>query len=108
MKRVFIVFAFHKDGTLHLHDHPVFTGEIAYDLGGEQDVQECQDLKVREFSGPGEVAAALADYARQHPKEDQEDPGSFVLVERYSGLPPVTAPPKGKTKRAPGAAASKK
>ncbi|HEU5291680.1 MAG TPA: hypothetical protein VFU05_13615 [Cyclobacteriaceae bacterium] len=89
MKRVFIAYAVGKDGSLSLHKHPVFTGDCAYDLGGEQKVQECQVLKVREFTGPGECLAALQDYARQHPKDEFEEIGSFVLLERFSFTTPA-------------------
>jgi len=108
MKRTFIAYAVGKDGSLSLHKHPVFTGDCAYDLGGEQQVQECGALKVREFTGVGEAMAALGDYTRQHSADEQQDPGAFVLLERFTGLPPVTGSAKPKAKsRAIGEAAKK-
>jgi len=107
MKITYIAYAVGKDGSLSLHKHPVFTGDCAYDLGGEQQVQECAALKVREFTGEGEAIAAITDYARQHPSEDVVNPESFVLLKRFSGLPDKVTAPRAKAKRNPAEPAKK-
>jgi hypothetical protein len=82
MKKVYIAFEIKSDGGLYPHKHPVFTGDVAHDLNGEQSVQVCEELDVREFVSPGEAIAAVQDYIRETP--GAEAPGNFVLLERYT------------------------
>lgn len=93
MKKVTIAFEV-EDGKLTPHDHPVFTGDKAYDLNQEQEVQVNKDLDVREFNGAHEVMTALNDYFRECPAEEQEELTDFVLLEMYSGRPDIASPAK--------------
>lgn len=68
MRKVFIVFEI-EDGVLTPHDHPVFTGEIAYDLQQQQQLFVHPDFNVREFSSENEVHTAIIDYMREHQSE---------------------------------------
>ena len=106
MKRVFIAFQILKDGSIVPHDHPVFTGDVAYDLGAEQDVQVCDGLNVREFNGANELLTAVNDYNTQHPRQDKDNPyipfGNFFIVERYTLNDRPIATQVAKTKRIPG------
>jgi hypothetical protein len=85
MKHSYVVFKIDSDGSIVPHDHPVFSGDVAYDLGQEQEVQVCDELNVREFNGTNEVIAAVHDYNREHAKQDDYTPvGSFFVMERYT------------------------
>lgn len=101
MKHSWLAFAIDPDEGFVLHDHPVFTGAVAYDLPeGDQEILVDAELDVREFNGPGEAIAALQDYYREHPKADQVPLKDFYLIERYSGAPVISAVvKKGKAKK---------
>lgn len=81
MRKIFIVFEI-EDGVLTPHDHPVFTGEIAYDLGQEQQIFIHPEFNVREFSSEQEIYTAIGDYMREHTegKSDRIAIGSFVIL----------------------------
>jgi len=96
MKRVFIVFAI-DGGKLVPHQHPVFCGDCAFDLGGEQEVQVCDHLNVREFTGVSEILTAIGDYNRQCSPDDFIGVGEFFVFERFTFSAPVGV--KGKVKK---------
>jgi hypothetical protein len=81
MRKVFIVFEIEK-GVLTPHDHPVFTGAIAYDLQQEQQIFVHPDFNVREFTSEAEVHSAIIDYMREHVGEetDREPITPFVVL----------------------------
>lgn len=82
MKHAYIVLAF--DGSAwSVHPHPVFMGEVAYDMpNSQQGIPTDPDFNCREFTSANEVAVAIGDYMRQAP--DPVAPGSFHVVERCS------------------------
>ena len=81
MRKVFIAFKI-EDGQLVEHDHPVFTGEVAYDLTQEQELFLNPTHEVREFTTEAECFTAINDYMREHVGEGLErvavDP--FILI----------------------------
>lgn len=81
MRKVFVAFKI-EGGKLVAHDHPVLTGEIAYDLGQEQELFVHPDHGVREFTSESEAYAAIADYMREHVGEETEREAitPFVLL----------------------------
>jgi len=93
MKTNIIVFKL-KDWKLIPHDHPVFSGDVAHDLGQEQEVQVCDTLNVREFNSRGEVITAINDYNREtaNPVECED----FYLLERICIHVPASAKAKAK------------
>lgn len=94
MRKVFIVFEI-EDGVLTPHDHPVFTGEIAYDLMQEQQIFVNPEFNVREFTSESEVHAAVIDYMREHVGDDNErvPVSPFVILPVTSfDIPNVRAP----------------
>lgn len=101
LKRTFIAFMIvnevvdestgEKWPVLKPHDHPVFTGEVAYDLADDQEIQIDTDLNVREFSSPGEALTAVNDYYREVPGEisrggdiELKQVGVFYLLEQFT------------------------
>src|SRR3954463_16727384 len=79
MKKVFIAY---DAETFEVHKHPVFTGEIAYDLNQSQEIQIHPELDVREFTSEGELMAAVTDYMREHVggENEREEITSFVVM----------------------------
>lgn len=68
-----------EGGALVPHDHPVFTGDVAYDLpGSAQGVPVDEASGCREFVNVNEAYAALIDYVRLDP--DPVSPGQFVVL----------------------------
>jgi len=82
MKRCYIVLAF-VAGKFELHKHPVFTGEVAFDLQVQEEIQVCPELGVREFKSVGEIVQAIRDYMRETPADEQKKIGEFVPVEHF-------------------------
>lgn len=97
MKRVYIAFKLTDDNGLVVHDHPVFAGDIAYDLNQQADIQMSATHGVREFLGPGEAIAAVNDYMREHDAEDRVSVEPFFMVELIEMAVPVVAKRKAKT-----------
>jgi len=75
------------------HDHPVFTGKVAYDLGAEQNIQVDEVLDVREFVSEGECLAAINDYYREDP--NPVSVGAFYLVSQMTSELVTVAKNKG-------------
>jgi hypothetical protein len=68
IKQSFIVFKY-EAGALMPHDHPVFAGEVAYDLpGAQQEIPIDSEFDIREFTSVNEVSQAINDYMRQAPE----------------------------------------
>lgn len=97
MKRTSVVLDL-IEGKLVPHSHPVFTGDVAYDLRQEEQVEVVDNL--RSFpGGVGEVLRALNDYKREHPKAEQEPVGTFYVIEVFSDSEtPIIAKAKAKAK----------
>lgn len=88
-KTTFVAFEV-EDGALTPHDHPVFMGDIAYDLGDEQEVQMNESLGVREFTSPGDLNTAIVDYMREHePKADRVPVSPFIVLAVIEAAIPV-------------------
>ena len=73
------------------HDHPVFKGEVAYDLSDDQDISIDEQLNVREFASEGEAITAINDYYREVANEKSRGDdgevvqvGSFYLVQQIT------------------------
>lgn len=81
MKKVYIAFKIESDGSVVPHDHPVFTGDTAYDLQQEEEVQVCEKLNVREFTGVGQLISAVNDYNRDHAKSADVLSGKDGVIE---------------------------
>jgi len=74
------------------HDHPVFTGDVAFDLLQEESILLCETLNVREFNSKGEAIQAINDYNREEANPvEMED---FFLLERIC----IHTPAKQKAK----------
>lgn len=94
IKRTFIAFMIvneivdestgEKWPVLKPHDHPVFTGAVAYDLGDEQEIQIDEVLNVREFLSQGEAIAAINDYYRECPAAERVEVGQFYMIEQIT------------------------
>lgn len=82
MKQAFIVFKIDQ-GALVIHDHPVFMGDVAYDLpGANQGIPTDPEFNCREFSSASEVYTAIIDYMRQ--AVNPVDPGHFYVMQKNS------------------------
>ena len=86
------------DGSLVPHDHPVFTGDVAYDIPNRgQEIPTDEETNLRAFHSVNEILTAVNDYVR----EETTDPvliGSFVIVEKYSVSQTIVKTSKSKTK----------
>lgn len=98
MRKTFIAFEI-EDGALVPHDHPVFTGEIAYDLNQEQEITVNPEHGVREFTSENEAMAAIIDYMREHVGEGNErvEVTPFILLPVMSFDVPIARAPKAKS-----------
>lgn len=96
MKKVFIVI---DALTFDLHQHPVFTGEIAYDLGQQEQINVHSELGVREFTTEGEIMSAITDYMREHVGEGNERKpiSSFIILPVVSCAIPTIGAPRSKS-----------
>lgn len=82
MKQSFIVFKI-EAGQLVPHDHPVFMGQVSYDLpGSSQGIPVDPDYNCREFTSTNEVAQAIGDYMRQD--RDPVTPSPFYVLQKCS------------------------
>lgn len=82
MSRHFIVYKV-RDEKMVLHDHPVFTGDVAYDLPSKgQDIAVDPELDVRLFSNEGEVITAVMDYIREETEPAEVEP--WIVLTRYT------------------------
>lgn len=70
----FIVWKYDQ-GNFVPHTHPVFAGQIAYDLpGSQQEIPIDEEFNVRAFTSSNEVAQAINDYMRQAPNPEIPEP----------------------------------
>jgi hypothetical protein len=82
ISQAFIVFK-HENGTMIPHDHPVFAGQVAYDLpNGQQQIPIDSEYNVRSFTSVNEVYAAISDYMRQ--ATDPQVPASWYCLPKSS------------------------
>ena len=86
------------DGSLIPHPHPIFTGDVAYDIPNRgQEIPLDEDTNQRSFNSVNEVLTAVNDYCREH-SQDPVEFGSFVIVEKYSVNQNIVKTVKSKTK----------
>jgi len=82
ISQAFIVFK-HDNGQFVPHDHPVFAGQVAYDLpNAQQQIPIDPEYNVRSFTSVNEVYAAISDYMRQAP--DPVVPESWYTNQKCS------------------------
>jgi hypothetical protein len=73
------------------HDHPVFKGDVAYDLGEEQEISIDEKLNVREFASEGEAITAVQDYYREVANEiSRGEKVEVVQVEKFYLMQQIT------------------
>lgn len=80
--QAFIVYKY-SEGAFVPHDHPVFAGQVAYDLpNAQQQIPIDQDANVRAFTSINEVYAAIGDYMRQ--AADPQVPAPWYVYQKCS------------------------
>lgn len=82
ISQAFIVYKY-SEGAFVPHDHPVFAGQVAYDLpNGQQQIPIDSESNCRAFTSVNEVYAAIADYMRQ--AADPQVPESWYVYQKSS------------------------
>jgi len=82
ISQAFIVFK-HENGQFVPHDHPVFAGQVAYDLpNAQQQIPIDPEYNCRAFTSVNEVYAAISDYMRQ--AADPQVPESWYTYQKCS------------------------
>jgi hypothetical protein len=85
-------------GNLIPHNHPVFTGDVAFDIPNRaQEIQVDEETNQRSFNSTTEILTAINDYCREE-TNDQIEIGSFIIVEKFSVNQNIQKVSKSKTK----------
>lgn len=71
------------DGAVTPHTHPVFTGEVSWDIPNRgQEITVCPETELRIFSSENEILTAVNDYFREEPEPVPME--SFFVVPMLS------------------------